>query len=90
MNVVRPFDKSHIFKFIGEFILERNLSNVMNVASSLVKIYISHQGVHIVEKAFKCNECGKAFSVKGALLRHERVHTGEKPYRCDECGKAFC
>ena len=35
----KVFGQNHIFDFIGEFILERGLSDVMSVASSSVEIH---------------------------------------------------
>ncbi|XP_056407468.1 uncharacterized protein LOC130299812 [Hyla sarda] len=40
-------------------------------------------------KKFKCDECGKQFTVISSLRTHRRIHTGEKLYSCSECGKRF-
>jgi uncharacterized Zn-finger protein len=41
------------------------------------------------DKPYKCDICGKGFSVNGNLQTHIRTHTGDKPYTCDVCGKVF-
>ena len=41
------------------------------------------------EKPFKCEVCGKSFTIEAALMDHKRSHTGEKPFECDVCHKKY-
>lgn len=38
---------------------------------------------------YRCDQCGKTFTVKWRLTTHQSVHTGAKPYSCRKCGKTF-
>ena len=41
------------------------------------------------QKKYKCEICGKGFSVKENFLEHNNVHTGEKPFKCKFCSACF-
>ena len=47
------------------------------------------KSVHVKEKAYKCETCGKGFVHRNKLEEHYNVHTGAKPFKCKYCPKAF-
>ena len=43
-----------------------------------------------VQKNFKCDFCGKSFSLKAQFKTHiHTVHEGHKNHKCELCGKSF-
>lgn len=52
-----------------------------------VKYHISR--VHVGDRKFPCNICGKKFKENTHLTVHMRSHTGERPYYCQVCEKGF-
>ncbi|XP_066485073.1 zinc finger protein 768 [Tiliqua scincoides] len=53
------------------------------------KVVVRHQRSHLVEKPYRCPQCGKCFARSTDFIRHHITHTGEKPYTCVKCGKSF-
>nr|XP_028575929.1 zinc finger protein 2 homolog [Podarcis muralis] len=59
------------------------------VSFSQTSVALKNQALEIVDKPYKCTDCGRGFHQKPYLRVHERTHTGEKPYKCLDCGKSF-
>ncbi|XP_055379656.1 zinc finger protein 845-like [Condylostylus longicornis] len=45
--------------------------------------------VHIREKTFICEECGKVFATSDQLNSHKVVHSDFTPFQCPKCPKSF-
>ncbi|GFO31859.1 Zinc finger protein 665 [Plakobranchus ocellatus] len=48
-----------------------------------------HKQIHLAEKSYKLEDCGKVVCVSSSSSNHKRIRMGEKPYKCDVCGKEF-
>ncbi|XP_055638204.1 zinc finger protein weckle-like isoform X2 [Toxorhynchites rutilus septentrionalis] len=57
--------------------------------SKLVNVQAHIKAVHIGERPFICEECGKACASSGALRDHKKVHSNETPFQCSHCPKKF-
>ena len=73
LSVEKSSVKNYIFTFTGEFILERDLSDVMNVASSSVKIHtLKNIGEYIQRNL------SNVLSVENPLLRSQHSLNNRK------------
>lgn len=43
----------------------------------------------IVNKPFKCSQCGIAFVSTTELAGHVRIHTGQRPFKCTQCENCY-
>ncbi|XP_037093751.1 zinc finger protein 546-like [Pollicipes pollicipes] len=45
--------------------------------------------VHMKERPYVCNHCGKGFVSLYSMQRHEMIHTNSYRFYCQECGDGF-
>lgn len=52
-------------------------------------VQLHQRVVHMGDRPFVCEECGKACATKGALKEHQISHTDVRPIKCNDCSKCF-
>lgn len=57
--------------------------------SKRVNVQAHIRAIHLCERPFVCEECGKSFQTKGALKEHQITHSDECPFQCKFCPKKF-
>lgn len=57
--------------------------------SKRVNVQAHIRAIHVCERPFVCEECGKSFQTKGALKEHQITHSDVSPFQCHYCPKKF-
>lgn len=56
----------------------------------LRKLLAEHvKAMHITERPYICEECGKSFIQRTHLIQHSVTHSSERPCSCPKCPKSF-
>ncbi|XP_044739024.1 zinc finger protein 883-like [Chrysoperla carnea] len=51
--------------------------------------YLRHHKLHIGDRRFICDTCGKSFMTGYKLKIHKRLHSDETPYKCKHCENSY-
>lgn len=78
--------KQHMKSHIGKAFTCSDCSRSFCTAEKLESHVIL---VHVVEKKFECEICGRRFSENYTLTRHMKVHSDTKEYTCHICGNGY-
>ncbi|CAL1579097.1 unnamed protein product [Knipowitschia caucasica] len=65
------------------------LPNLSHVQDGAYNFSAARRSLSASYGGFRCDQCGKTFTVKWRLISHQSVHTGAKPFSCSKCGTRF-
>jgi hypothetical protein len=86
--LVRTVIKSMAHRRIAGDGFEFILCSLLRFTKS-VNVQTHVRAIHIGDKPFICEECGKSFGTKGALKEHQITHSEDRPFQCAHCPKKF-
>lgn len=89
-TVVRDLVESEKTIVVGDQIPDRTVhcADCNKDFQSFLSYKIHRSTVHVGEKKFQCNECGRKFRHQETLVSHARQHSDEK-YKCEDCDKEY-